>query len=39
MEGEVMRVHRMEELGKIEDVSVTHSPKLLGRIPLKVCVK
>jgi hypothetical protein len=31
----VVGIHRMEELGKIEDVSVTHSPKVFEKDPIE----
>jgi hypothetical protein len=34
-EGEVARVHRMEELGKIDDISVTHSLKVFEKDPIE----
>jgi hypothetical protein len=35
LEGEVVGVHRMEELGTIQDVSVTHSRKVSEKGPIE----
>jgi hypothetical protein len=35
LEGEVVGVHITEELGKIEDVSITHSPKVFEKDPIE----
>jgi hypothetical protein len=35
LEGEAVGVHRMEELGKIENISLTHSPKVFETDPIE----
>jgi hypothetical protein len=35
LEGEVVGVHKLEEVGNIEDVLVTHSPKIFEKDPIE----